>query len=140
MVLSSHPPLAVVQACQQAVVSYIRSCASCIAAVQGLAETLLTLDVPGRICGPDMKPGQRVRLAPLGCAMLTTLLSFPQVTATPPSSPHSLYASENICALDVKGSPSLLTRICGQDIRPGQRVRLAPWAVPCSPHFLLFFM
>ena len=49
-------------------------------AVQGLAETLLTLDVPGRICGPDMKPGQRVRLAPLGCAMLTTLLSFPQVS------------------------------------------------------------
>ncbi|KAL0051826.1 hypothetical protein WJX82_002725 [Trebouxia sp. C0006] len=45
---------------------------------KGLAETLLTLDMPGRICGPDMKPGQRVRLSPLGCAMLTTLLSFPQ--------------------------------------------------------------
>ena len=91
MVLSSYPPVAVVKACQQALA--ILSCASCIAAVQGLAETLLTLDVPGRICGPDMKPGQRVRLAPLGCAMLTTLLGFPQVTATPPSSPHSLYAS-----------------------------------------------
>ena len=47
--------------------------------VQGLAETLLTLDMPGRICGPDMKPGARVKLSPLGCAMLTTLLSFPQV-------------------------------------------------------------
>ncbi|KAL0033664.1 hypothetical protein WJX79_010817 [Trebouxia sp. C0005] len=45
---------------------------------KGLAETLLTLDMPGRICGPDMKPGQRVRLSSLGCAMLTTLLSFPQ--------------------------------------------------------------
>ena len=47
--------------------------------MQGLAETLLTLDMPGRICGPDMKPGQRVKLSPLGCAMLATLLSFPQV-------------------------------------------------------------
>ena len=47
--------------------------------MQGLAETMLTLDMPGRICGPDMKPGQRVKLSPLGCAMLTTLLSFPQV-------------------------------------------------------------
>ena len=46
---------------------------------QGLAEALLTLDMPGRICGPEMKPGARVRLSPLGCAMLTTLLSFPQV-------------------------------------------------------------
>lgn len=47
--------------------------------MQGLAETLLTLDMPGRICGSEMKPGTRVRLSPLGCAMLTTLLSFPQV-------------------------------------------------------------
>ncbi len=52
------------------------------ACMQGLAETLLTLDMPGRICGPDMKPGQRVRLSPLGCAMLTTLLSFPQVPSS----------------------------------------------------------
>ena len=50
--------------------------------MQGLAETLLTLDMPGRICGPDMKPGQRVKLSPLGCAMLATLLSFPQVRRT----------------------------------------------------------
>ena len=49
--------------------------------MQGLAETLLTLDMPGRICGADMKPGARVKLSPLGCAMLTTLLSFPQVHA-----------------------------------------------------------
>ena len=47
--------------------------------MQGLAETLLTLDMPGRICGPEMKPGARVKLSPLGCSMLTTLLSFPQV-------------------------------------------------------------
>lgn len=73
--------------------------AACL--MQGLAETLLTLDMPGRICGPDMKPGARVKLSPLGCAMLTTLLSFPQVYTASHSPLHVARFSDAAAQLGV---------------------------------------
>ena len=69
-----HPPCNRHRYCNKVTFAAMDACS-----VQALAETLLTLDMPGRICGPEMKPGARVKLSPLGCAMLTTLLSFPQV-------------------------------------------------------------